>query len=181
VSIFERTTITRRPYGAFLDATLPVGIWLSRGEVTGDTSGGTQDIEILFSSTAQLRTQEIFSLEQLSVFLTSGASQVASIRTVNLDPDIPLPGEVNAQQQWSISLVVTGGGAVVLSGADHVGVRGLFLGRQDAPNGNTGLTIQVGNVNGIILAVRAQGYLWGPRSVSTNQGPRRPESGVYLN
>jgi len=181
MSVFERTTITRRAYGAYIEENLPSGIWLARGEVTGDGSGGTQDIEILFSSTTQLRTQEIFSLEQLSVFLTSGAAQIAALRTANLDPDIPLPGEANAQQQWSLSLVVAGSGVVALTGADHQGVRGLFLGRQDSPNVNTGVTVQVANVTGIALAVRAQGYIWGPRSVSANQGPRRPVSGVYIN
>jgi len=180
VSVTVAVGVTRRPYGAFNDRHLPTGLWTSRGEATGDGSGGVITVQMVFADAVQARTSEIFSLEQYSIGTASGVATTAQILTQNFDPDLAGPRPVaNASQRWQVPMALTGFGGADILARDARALGGMFLGRQDRGGVATLLISQIDEETGVTMLVRAQGYVWGPRSVSTPEGPQRPLQGLY--
>lgn len=182
VSVNAVVVAERRPYGAYQDPSLPTGAWVARQQLAGDVSGGTATITIVFADATQLRTNELFSLEQLSVSIISAGTETdALLRTLNLDKDLAGKGNNQAAQDFAIQMRNMSGlieSAIDMESA--AAVKGLFLGRQVDATTVTGIATIWNNVNGGTHITRCQGYVWGPRSVSTPTGPRRPISGLYM-
>ncbi len=179
MSVFVEQAVLRRPYGAYADPALPVGIWVVRAEVTGDATGGQAIITVLFGLSTQLRTEEAFSVEQISTATDGAGGRNVMLLTNNMDRDLAGVGLSNAAQRWSFNQrnLTVGGSAI--SGLESLGFRGIFLGRQHEANTATGFSVIWDNFNGFTNSLRAQGYVWGPRSVSIPSGPQRPLQGLY--
>lgn len=183
MTVLGQVVAQRRPYGAFDDPALPVGIWVARREVTGDATGGNVEILVVFADTSQPRTQQLFSLEQITVgVIGAGTETDVVLETVNLDPDLAGKNNANASQRWFLTMKQAAAlGRSALTPESARAMAGVFLGRQQVDFTLTGVNTLFNNVNTGVHLVRAQGYVWGPRSVSIPSGPLRPIPGLYLN
>ncbi len=179
MSVLEESDVLRRPYGSYADPALPVGIWVARAQVTGNATGGQAVIQVNFALSTQLRTEEAFSLEQITTATDGAGGRNAMLLTHNMDRDLSGVGLANAAQRWSFNQrnLTVGGSAI--SALEALGFRGLFFGRQHEANTATGFSVIWDNTDGFTNSVRVQGYVWGPRAVSTPSGPQRPLQGLY--
>ncbi len=179
MSVVRENVATRRPWGAFDDTALPVGVWLGGGAVLGDVSGGTMAVQVRFALEGQRTTQELFSLEELAIDFDTTAI-VVNLATETMDPDWAAGiGPTGSSRSWTLPLTTKTEGGSALDGDRVRGLRGLWIGRQADPNVNAGLLFRTTNADGQTLHVLCQGYVWGPRSVSVPSGPRRPMPGMF--
>lgn len=180
MSVTGEVFAKKRPFGAYENPAFPTGLWVARGEVTGDATGGANTLDVFFAGSVQPRTQEAFSIEQLSVTYSSGTSdETLQLVTVNLDPDLSGKDLANAAQFWAVQMLDVSVAGIHIDAVAAAALQGVFLGRQDAANSACGLSFIKANVNLQVMAVRVQGYVWGPRAVSIPSGPQRPIPGLY--
>jgi len=164
-----------RPYSGFTDPGLPVASWISQAGGAGDASGGQLDFGFFFQLDGQPLISELFNLEQISIDTTSGTSADCLLETVNMDNlALNRPGST---QQWMFkSAGGTGlGGRSAYDGFSNV--LPLWLGSPNRDEGDSGLRMTFDNVDLLLVAVTLQGYMWGPRAVLAEGGPRRPVGG----
>lgn len=128
----------------------------------------------------QQRRQDTYSLEQLSILNSANGAQFLELFVFNLDPDLAAAsGVLGSTTRFALRLEGVSGGDSRLTMQDAAAVRGLFLGRQVTAGVATGFSIIAGNVDLDVMDVLAQGYVWGPRSVSLPGGVQRPAQGLY--
>lgn len=160
---------------------MPIGQWFKRVSLVGDASGGSKTLELAFSVSApgSPLTADSFSLEQLSIHSTSNADATALVLTIAL-------GRVNRGSlvpsgfDYAVELISIGGSSESAAQADMMApLRGLFLGQPETSDSSATLGVRVTNVDLEVLTVEAQGYVWGPRSLSTPGGPLRPAGALF--
>lgn len=179
MSVSETVLIRRFPYRSLeiIDHGLPVGIWYSHAEVTGDASGGIVGILILFQPAAGPTNGQFYSLEQLSARIDAEANRSMSVRSVNFGTGLGSgqPGQLNIE--WTTWTNVTGIAASGLALSDPeqtVGFRKVFLGRP-VQGAQAQINIAMTNIGaGVSLDVTAMGYVWNPGAVNSPLGIRRP-------
>lgn len=180
ISVLEQ--VSTRGWGGKEEPSLPIGSWFFRSTLTGDGSAGSKTLEMSFSiaATGSPLDANSYSLEQLAIHETAAAGQVAFLIAVQL-------GTVSAATvapfkfAYAITLdaLVTGSGSAARA-LDIGAVRGLFLGQPETAEASATLGVRVANVDTEVLTLAGQGYIWGPRSLSTPGGPIRPSPGLYV-
>lgn len=176
MTITKVVDIGYRPYGAYADPSLPAGIWIGGGVVTGDASGGDRQIRILFALATQLRVTHAFSLEQVTMDLTDNSAQGVEFRCSNLDKDV---SDVTGRNlRFIMSTSGAAAGDSFMSLREMAGLP-FFLGRQSGSNIETSMTLILPNSLNEEFSATCQGYYWSQRSISVPSGPRRPTGGLY--
>ena len=177
VTIFFRTD--SRPYSGYDDPSLPIGSYIAQGGVAGNGSGGVVTITFRFmSAEEEPRISLLYNLEQLSIDTSSVVPQPVDMDTVNMDNLSLL--RAASPQKWN---VVTTAGPSGSSSVNLTTMTGLplWLGspNQGAPSGNGGLQFRFVNTDLLLYAITIQGYMWGPRSILAEGGPKRPINGLF--
>lgn len=178
VSIVEQVDIEYRHWGAYEDPRLPVGLWVGRGNVTGDGSGGLRTITLVFNPATAPLLSLAFSLEQVSIRDGDNVTKTLHLATSTLDP---LAGQANTFE-IGVDVVASQNSIALLSENGSRALRGLFLGRVSAELAlqTAGLSLIGTNLSAPILRLSAQGYVWAARSQSApNGGLLRPNPGLY--
>ena len=175
VGFSERVDI--RPYSGYSDPSLPIGAWVAQAGRAGDATGGTINLDFLFKLDENPQTSELFSLEQMSIDITSvlGVHQEGSIETFGMDT--LAPNRDLSNQKWHFSLKAFNTSTAME--LDKSQILPLWLGAPNRIEGDSGLRLFFVNTNLILYQVILQGYMWGPRAVMAPGGPRRPVGGLF--
>ena len=166
-----------RPYTGYQDPSLPIAAWISQAGVAGDASGGQINLDFLFQRDDDAQVSELFNLEQVSFDNTSTSAVIVLVETMNLDS--LSQNRPASPQFWSFTTLgvpATGFSAVKLDNGSQLP---LWLGAPNRDEGDVGIRLNFANVDLRLYAVTLQGYMWGPRSVLAEGGPRRPPSGLF--
>lgn len=166
-----------RPYSGFRDPSLPIASWIAQGGSVGDATGGNNTMRFLFQRDDDAQHSEMFNWEQCSIDTTSPIAQSGTMRTENMDR---LSQNRNASPQvWGIELSFHAGPFPTTMSLQFKLDLPLWLGAPHLEEGSSGLRLVLPNVDLQLYAVTLQGYMWGPRSVMAEGGPRRPVGGLF--
>lgn len=171
MTIAADTPIRRRPWPGYADPRLPTGMWVGEAIVTGDASGGLRFARLIFQEALAPQVSELWSLEQLSSNDTSNVSRSGTLQAINLD-------RVVFAQLWGLRWEA--GPSVAAVRLEQLRMP-LMLGGPARGGLTASLDVFLDNVDGGILEMQAQGYIWGARSRSTPGGPQRPQQGFFAN
>jgi len=168
-----------RPYSAYDDPSLPIGLYIAEGGLVGDVSAGDVFMDFIFKFADNPQVSELFNLEQLAADSDHTAGQEALMSTVNMDRLAPTRDA--SPQRWRLQLVDVNGllnpvnALATVSGS----LLPLWLGAPSPSEGKSALRIQFPNEDGVAYFAQIQGYIWGPRSVLAQGGPQRPVSALF--
>jgi len=176
MSVIVQEFVQGRRYSGYRDPRYPLGTWFAAGTVTGDGTGGTASVDLVFSpATAPTLNSNLYSIEQLSIRDTENVSTTYRVTATNFVG----PRNQTLLHTYGMTLVGEDGAAFgVLAGAD-LAFLPIFIGAQSQQGTTASFTAIRNNTTGIVTIFEAQGYFWGPRSVLTDGGPQRPPTGLY--
>lgn len=166
-----------RPYTGYSDPGLPVAAWIAQGGVAGDASGGLIFMNFNFQRDEDAQISELFSLDQMHADTSSSVSRIGLLETRNMDAlsqNRPLTDQI-----WRFQTL----GGPTGSGFSAIALIGdplpFWLGAPNRVEGESGLRVTWLNIDLLLHLVTLQGYMWGPRSVLAEGGPRRPVGGLF--
>ena len=175
MSVVGSFRIDIRPYSAYDDPSLPVASWIAQAGIAGDASGGTVLVDFLFQEEAQ-PISELFNLEQIAVDTDANATDEYLIQTRGMDSLAPdRPASPQKWQAQTNSLLAT---ESATSLHEEIGLP-LWLGSPNNRDSTGALRFVFVNTDLRLFAVTVQGYMWGPRSILAQGGPRRPVGGLF--
>lgn len=176
MSVTATGSLKTRPYSGFIEKGLPVGIWTGEVQVVANGTGGTSIARINFQEATLSRFYWFLSLEQLMIKSVNAADFTLRMRTQNLDENF------SNDPVWGIRMqaieVSTPNSAIEHSDANMF-LKATFLGRVRFKETTSFIAWDMANVNGEVLTVLAQGYIWEPDAVNAPGGLRRPAQGLY--
>ena len=177
MSITGDSPVAYRRFSGYADPRYPEGQWVGSITLSGDASGGTSTLSLVFSeATVAVLNSRMFSLEEFGVSVSAGANDDGRLSTDNLG----LGGQAAFQHRFSMSIDTPGGVATVQLRTDSQNILPLFLGGQRVISVQTRILWQQGNPGaGVDTRFEAAGYWWGSRSVMIDGGPQRPPTGLY--
>ena len=185
MSVTETVFLRRFPYRNLevIDHGLPVGIWYAHPQVTGDASGGTVTILILFQPFAGPTNGQFYSLEQLSARINSeAANRAMSVRSVNFGTGLGSgqPGQLNIEHAAFMDVTAVVASGLALSDPRHLrAFNRVFLGRP-VQGAAAQFNIAMTNIGaGVSLDVTAMGYVWNPGAINSPTGIRRPVESLW--
>ncbi len=176
MSVAVRFRVDVRPYSAYDDPSLPIASWISQGGVAGDASGGIIVMDIPFQRDEGAQISELFNLEQLSFDTSSATNREGILSTVGMDS--LAPNRPASPQKWQFFVESAVSLAISALDTDSL-LLPLWLGSPNRNEGDGGLRIEIVNIDLLLYAFTLQGYMWGPRSVLAQGGPRRPVGGLF--
>ncbi len=175
--------VQRREFAGFRDPGLPIGTWQGFVTVGGDASGGVRQALVTFKQPGDPLSGNMYSLDQLTVQDSDEATKFLTVTAANMDPLRVGPIEIGIGQSFACQLIGVADASAGFEGSRIAGrdvsQLPMWLGRAlDAVN-NAQLRLFLTNVDLALMSVGAQGYIWGPRSITADGGPRRPVSSMY--
>lgn len=174
MTIIETGDVRFLPFGGFDEPGLPIANWECSVIATGDSSGGALIAQINIAA-ANVQPGDFFSLEEITaVHSEAGAAGDASLDAFGFKS--ALPGSIDLAFRLPLS-VVSGSSDLY---ATLTRPR-LFLDRKRLAGQTAALSCAVTNSINETLEIFCRGYMWGPRSVNTAGGLRRPSSGLFPN
>jgi len=176
MSVSVDTQHFRRPFAGWEDPALPEAIWVASSSALGDGGGGVREIRVVLQAAGQARSGNMFSLEQLTLRETNLSGTNYLVETVNMDTVGGLVGQAGYMQTLGLTNLVDGSANV----AQGKTAQPLFLGAPFAI-GIAVVAFRTDNITGQTFSVFAQGYIWGPRSILAEGGPRRPAGSIFGN
>jgi len=174
MSVSLDAPVRRREWGGVEDRRLPIGMWESQGVITGDATGGSAAVNLVFQpAAAPTLDGNLYSLEQLAIQVSEANARTARVATGNM-------GNLGGALTYAVDLQPVGGvGVAAMLGRDMDVFRGLFLGSAILTGSRVLLGVTLINTDTVLLIVQAEGYIWGSRSRSVLGGPQRPPAGLY--
>ncbi len=176
MSVASNFRIETRPYSGYADPSLPVGAWITQGVLAGNATGGAVQMNFLFQFGNNPLNSQLYSLEQFTAETNASVTEVADFETINMDrltPNLVLP--VTRQQ---FPVIADGIGSAIAQLGDMAGLP-FWLGGPNTALLECSIRFQFTNTNLRVYTVSAQGYIWGPRSVTAPGGPQRPPNGFF--
>lgn len=167
-----------RPFSGYSDPALPIGAYIAQGGLAGDASGGQVVFSFVFMGEQTVLITEMFNLEQISIDTDAFAIDSVMMETINLDNLSRNRAASNQKWTFATSSAPASDSAVRL---DQTQGLPIFLGAPNltALSGTAVLRFTFINVDLRLYAITIQGYIWGPRSVLAEGGPRRPVGGLF--
>lgn len=165
-----------RPYSGYNDPSLPIASWISQAGAAGDATGGIFNMGFFFQLDGDAQISELFNLEQLSFDTSNTNDREVIIETVAMDTLAANRPASPQKWQFRIEGASSTGAAALSLGSTLLP---LWLGSPNRDEGDSGLRITTANVDLLLYAATLQGYVWGPRSVLAEGGPRRPVGGLF--
>lgn len=165
-----------RPYSGYNDPSLPIGAWIGQGVLIGNATGGFLQMNLLFQFGQQELVSELYNVEQFTADVSANTTQVAEIQTRNMDR---LAGDrLVGVQRWQFPVIGDGVNNAMSQLESQAGLP-IFLGRPTTRLLECGVRVQFANTDLLTFSCTLQGYIWGPRSVLAEGGPRRPVNGLF--
>ena len=154
----------------------PIGYWFAALVLTGNASGGTLSIDLLFQSalTGFLNSQ-MYSVERLAVRTNDAADRIVSIQAPNMGG----PQNLGFSHEYAVLVSQLTNVASSAIRSESLTFLPWFLGSQRLPAISASVSIVTENTNGTEFKLEAEGYRWSPRSVLIDGGPQRPPTGLY--
>lgn len=166
--------VIQRPWKGYEDPGLPVGMWVAQGTVTGDMSGGSQDIFFVFKGEGEPLGARYYNLEQLEIHHTSPVNRQGSLHLNNFDI-VGTTGLVNRQIHFNL-LADNVTDSSLRTGDVRLPI---FVGRPQLVDLEAQIQCRLNNITTEVLFCTGQGYIWEPRSLLTDGGLRRPLDSLY--
>lgn len=177
MSVFQDSLIAIRSFRGYADVGLPAGMWHFRLSGLGDATGGILAVLARFQVTGSPSPSQLWSLEQLMVNSTTSSTVIdARFLVENMDL-VPEMGSTGALSDTYALLLEPDTFGVALR--RNLAQLPLFMGQPIDNSLNSGFQVNVPNVDGLSLAMRAQGYFWTPGAINSLGGVRRPVDGLY--
>lgn len=167
-----------RPFSGYSDPGLPIGSYIAQGGLAGNASGGQVVFNFTFQDEQPNLITEMFNLEQVAIDTDAFAIDDVLMTTVNMDS--LSRNRPASDQRWSLSTNPTPASDSAVPMHETAGLP-LWLGSPNLSSlsGTATLRFFFVNVDLRLYAVTIQGYIWGPRSVLADGGPRRPVGGLF--
>ncbi len=167
-----------RPYSGYSDPGLPIASWIAQGGTAGDASGGILFMNFLFQRDEDPQISELFNLEQIAADTSTAVQRVGMLRTLNMD--VLSASRPLTDMTWRVFTQAVGG-SILFSNFDFLNnnFNPLWLGAPNRVEGDSGLQFQWPNIDLLLYLCTLQGYMWGPRSVLAEGGPRRPVGNLF--
>jgi len=176
MTVIGQSVVEGRRYSGFADPRFPIGYWQAALALTGDATGGSLVIDLLFQTAlAGFLNSQMYSLERFSIHSTEGSQRTVRIGTVNMGG----PSTQPFSHRYGVALLlISDEGILALEGESAV-LTPMFLGSPQNAGISASLSVFTQNVNTITVTFEAEGYRWSPRSVLVDGGPQRPPTGLY--
>lgn len=178
MAIIGQAGIRQRIWRGYDDPGLPVGMYVGWAQVTGDVSGGDSTVLLNYEPSELKPAQRpgrFYNIEQLEIFQSTLATDVGQLLLINWSVEIDA---AFTNRQYTAQLTLNQGGDSALRIQDKL-TRPIFLG-QAAQRGTTASVRYVSdNVDGTVIVLWCEGYIWEPRSVQSEGGLRRPADSLY--
>ena len=178
MSVFVTGRPEMRPYSGYGDPSLPIGTWIAQVTGTGDATGGSVFLTVIFQEAETgFRLSQMWNVEQISMDMGT-PTNLQGLMTTRAMNNLS-PQRIAAEERWGFLLLSDGANQNAIDLAALAALP-LWLG---APNDDfsvdSGLRFESVNVDTIDVNITCQGYLWGPRSVLAAGGPQRPPNGLF--
>lgn len=178
MSVFTTFRLDIRPFSGYADPSLPIAAWVAQGDTVGDASGGTITLEFRIHIDTDPVTSEFYNLEQIQFDASSESIRDVMLQTRNMDSFTP--ERTLFDQRWQFETIGVGGVSFSALPLDRANMLPLWLGAPNKNEGDAGIRLVTTNGGvGVQYLATLQGYLWGPRSVLAEGGPRRPVGGLF--
>lgn len=177
MSVILNALIAIRPFRGYADPGLPNGTWHWRLSALGDASGGLLTVQARLQIAGSPSPSQLFSLDQLMVNSTTSSVAIdARLQVQNMDR-VPNMGSTGfLSDTYSLELAPDLFGVALRVPLAQLP---LFMSQPIDNNLGSGFAVDVANALNLSLAVRGQGYFWGPEAINAPGGPRRPVDGLY--
>lgn len=166
-----------RPYSGYSDPGLPIASWIAQGGAAGDASGGFLFMEFHFQRDDDPLISEMFNLETMTVDTSASSQDLGTIQTLNMD-NLSLNRPVTDQLKRFVAQSSPAAFATA-SMEIQASFDPWWLGAPNRVEGDSGLRVKWVNTLNRLFLVTLGGYVWGPRSVLADGGPRRPVGNLY--
>ena len=177
MSIGVAQTIQTQRFQGHDDPRLPIGRWWGATQVTGDASGGIAFLQLNFSDAfVQVLNSNLYNLEGFIYSSQLEANAVGHITGANWR--FP-PGFVTVDHAYALPILDVGQPTLNVVSAEAYSFLPVFLGSQAQAGTAQTLVFVVTNTDLFINRFKAEGYIWGPRSVLADGGPQRPPGSIY--
>jgi len=176
MSVIGQIVVESRRYSGWVDPRYPIGYWQAALTVTGDATGGSVGVDLVFQGAVPaFLNSQMYSVERLSVLLGADTSRNLRISAINMG------GPDNQGFIHQYTVLILNQDSVVGSAirGDQLTFLPWFLGSQRARGITTSLSLVSANVDTVAVTFEAEGYRWSPRSVLVDGGPQRPPTGLY--
>lgn len=171
MAVAQRVDVAYRKFSGWQEPQFPSGYHLTEGAMIGDATGGDQVLLFDFSRSTEQRNSQYYSIEEIRIAKFEPTADNIELEIVNFDSAITT--------RMHLELVNTQSGFGSLSARDVAAIRGIFLGQQSSPTGNTSVSITMDNTDTILVRMLLGGYVWSARSTAVPGGPQRPLTGLY--
>lgn len=160
-------------------APFPFGMWfVNIGDLlSGDATGGTHTLTIVFATAAGGRNSNFYSLEQITMNGSGTTRVLGELQARNLGFH-PTKANTQLNQLWLLDTNVDDVGNFTMMRPRDT-LRRVLLGRQTTVGTLAGLRLQSDNVNMRGITMSAMGYVWSAAAISWPGGPKRPENGLF--
>jgi len=166
-----------RPYSGFTNPSLPVAAWIAQGSIVGDASGGNVTMNFFVLIDGDPQTSLLYNLEQIAFDASSETVLDVILSTRNMDT--LAPNRPVFDRRWQFQTVAASNLSFTALPLDKASMLPLWLGAPNRDEGDAGLRVQYKNTDLQQFLITMQGYMWGPRSVLNEGGPRRPQGGLF--
>lgn len=163
------------PFPGYRAPNLPAGMWAGVDAVTGNVSGGTMSVDLIFQPTSQPITGRMFSLEQIAVSSELNSAAAADLSSIALGR----ASNITFDSLHANMPLVAGSALARIAARDLVAIKGWFLGQQNRNSTEARLRFSTANSDGDTMTFQAEGYWWDVRSLNVEGGPQRPATGMY--
>lgn len=177
MAIVGQIVVESRRYSGWIDPRYPIGYWQAALVVTGDASGGSLGIDLLFQTAngpARLNSQ-MYSVERFSIKSADAVARTMSLEANNMGG----PANEGFSHAYSVTVNIFSGVASKGSAVDMLNILPWFLGSQRTAGQTASLSLVTDNIDTIAFKLEAEGYRWSARSVLVDGGPQRPPTGPY--
>jgi len=167
-----------RPYTGYGDPSLPIATWIAQAGAVGDASGGVLNMTFPFQRDDDAQISELFNLETIAADTSTSVGREAILESFNMDT--LAPNRPASNKFWRFRLNDASGiSGFAAMDMDVANTLPFWLGSPNRVEGDSGLRVRFANIDLLLYAVDLQGYIWGPRSVLADGGPRRPVGGLF--
>lgn len=177
MAVVSEESIRQRIWRGYDDPGLPMGAWFGWVQSTGDLSGGSNVAALVIEPEGQPLTGNFYNLEALEVTTSEDLSVIgqAALTIINLSGEM---AGAFFNREWTVELR----GNTRLNAAMPIAAllaRPLFLGQSDQAQVPTQMQLTTANVDGEVVVMRAEGFIWGARATQAPGGLRRPIEALY--
>jgi len=177
MAVTASEVMRRRLWRGYDDPGLPVGMWFSWVQSTGDVSGGDNTLIIEFEP-VEISTGlsgNFYNVEQLEITSTVNSNTDGLLSAINFAPRI---GGATFNRHLSTEIASNEGSVASIELADQL-QHPWFLGGPVLPTVTPSLRYTQDNNDGETVIFWAEGYIWSARSTQSEGGLRRPADSLY--